>query len=165
MKTDIANLILTIRGQKVILDADLAKIYGVTTKRLNEQVKRNKTRFPDDFIICLTKEEKDEVVANCDHLAHLKFFKTLPFAFLESGCLMASNLLKSSQAISMSVYVVRVFVKMRETLSLNQNLLKRLSKIDKTLLLHDKALYDLYQKILPLLETPENSKKKIGFHP
>ena len=85
----IEKTILLIRGQKVIIDADLAELYGVTTKRLNEQVRRNRSRFPEDFIFQLTTEEKSEVVANCDHLSKLKFSKTLPYAFTEHGAIMA----------------------------------------------------------------------------
>ena len=97
---DIESCILTIRGQKVILDADLALIYGVPTKRLNEQVKRNSKRFPDDFVFQLTAAEKSELVANCDHLARLKFSPVLPYAFTENGAVMSANVLNSPQAVS-----------------------------------------------------------------
>jgi len=90
---DIAAAILTVRGHKVILDADLARIYGVPTKRLNEQVKRNPNRFPPDFAFLLTSGEKNEVVANCDHLRRLKFSPVLPHAFTEHGAIMAANVL------------------------------------------------------------------------
>lgn len=106
--------ILNLRGQKVILDADLATLYGVSTKRLNEQVKRNADRFPADFMFQLSRQEKAEVVANCDHLSRLKFSPSLPNAFTEHGALMAANLLNSRHAVAMSVYVIRAFVKMRE---------------------------------------------------
>ena len=96
---NIESRILTIRGQKVILDADLALIYGVPTKRLNEQVKRNWKRFPDDFVFQLTTAEKAEVVANCDHLARLKFSPVLPWAFTEYGAVMSANVLNSPQAV------------------------------------------------------------------
>ena len=86
----IESLILTIRGRKVMIDADLAAVYGVTTKRLNEQVKRNADRFPEDFLFRLTAKEKEEVVANCDHLAQLKFSPKLPMAFTEHGAIMAA---------------------------------------------------------------------------
>jgi hypothetical protein len=88
--------ILTIRGDRVILDNDLAELYGVSTKRLNEQVKRNASRFPSDFAFLLTPQEKAEVVANCDHLAHLKFSPVLPRAFTEHGAIMAANVLNSA---------------------------------------------------------------------
>jgi hypothetical protein len=105
--------ILTIRGQKVIIDADLAELYGTPTKRLNEQVRRNIERFPGDFMFQLTAQEKAEVVANCDHLTKLKFSRFLPFAFTEHGTIMAANVVNSSTAIEASLYVVRAFVKMR----------------------------------------------------
>jgi len=157
--------ILEVRGMAVILDADLARIYGTTTKRLNEQVKRNKERFPDDFRYQLTKQEKDEVVANCDHLQALKFSKSRPWAFTEHGALMASNVLNSTEAVKMSVFIIRAFIKQREALAANQAILRRLSEIDRQLLLHDSALRDLYQKLLPLLQPPPNPpKRRIGFH-
>ena len=90
-EASVESRILTIRGQKVILDSDLAEIYGVTAKRLNEQVKRNAKRFPRDFAFRLTPMEKKQVVANCDHLAHLKFSPVLPYAFTENGAVMAAN--------------------------------------------------------------------------
>ena len=101
MKSDppLGTLILTIRSQKVLLDADLAAIYGVPTKALNQAVKRNADRFPNDFLFQLTDEEKQEVVTNCDHLARLKFSKTRPYAFTEHGALMAANVLNSPEAV------------------------------------------------------------------
>jgi ORF6N domain len=97
----VENRIQTLRGQRVLLDADLAGLYGVDTKRLNEQVKRNLSRFPLDFMFQLTTEEKAEVVANCDHLAKLKFSKSLPFAFTEHGAIQAANVLSSPEAVQM----------------------------------------------------------------
>ncbi len=158
------SMILTIRGHKVLVDADLADIYGVHTKRLNEQVKRNADRFPGDFLFQLTASEKQEVVANCDHLARLKFAKALPWAFTEHGAIMAAMVLNSSQAVAMSVYVVRAFIRMREQLVANAAVLKRLAEIDKTLLQHDSALRDIYRKLLPLLQPPPAPpKRRIGF--
>lgn len=160
------SMILTIRGHKVLVDADLADIYGVPTRRLNEQVKRNADRFPGDFLFQLTASEKQEVVANCDHLARLKFAKALPWAFTEHGAIMAAMVLNSSQAVAMSVYVVRAFIRMREQLVANAAVLKRLAEIDKTLLQHDSALRDIYRKLLPLLQPPPMPpKRRIGFIP
>ena len=115
----IASLILDLRGRKVMLDADLAGIYGVPTKVLNQAVSRNKERFPRDFVFRLTPEEKMEVVTNCDHLARLKFSPVLPHAFTEHGAIMAATVLNSPQAVAMSVYVVRAFIRMREQLVAN----------------------------------------------
>ena len=165
MKKPLENLILTIRGQKVILDADLSGIYGVPTKRLNEQVKRNSDRFPEDFIFQLTPDEKREVVANCDHLARLKFSKSRPYAFTEHGAIMAATILSSPEAVKMSVFVVRAFIQMREQLVANAAIFKRLAEIDKTLLEHDKAPGLIWQKIQPLLAPPPAlPKPRIGFH-
>ena len=163
MKTDPIPILL-LRGQPVILDADLATLYGVPTKRLNEQVKRNAERFPEDFIFRLNSQERDKVVANCDHLEKLKYSKTLPLAYSEHGALMAATVLSSPEAVKMSVFIIRAFVKQREELSANQAILRRLAEIDQSLLLHDAALRDLYQKLLPLLEPPPaKPKRPVGF--
>ena len=123
--------IMTIRGQKVMIDADLAELYGVPTKRLNEQVRRNAARFPLDFMFQLTQLEKTEVVANCDHLAKLKFSKSLPFAFTEHGAIQAANVLSSSQAVEMGIYVVRAFVRLRELVAAHHDLAKRLADLEE----------------------------------
>ncbi len=160
----IEPLILTLRGQKVILDTDLAEIYGVPTKRLNEQIKRNADRFPEDFMFRLTEAEKNEVVANCDHLQKLKFSPQLPAAFTEHGAIMAATVLSSPEAVAMSVFVVRAFVRMREQLAANAAILKRLAEIDKTLLEHDRALGVIWEQLQPLLAPPpEPPKRQIGF--
>ena len=96
---NVQRTIHSIRGQKVILDADLSKIYGVSTKRLNEQVRRNIKRFPNDFMFKLTAGEKDEVVAKCDHLSNLKYSKALPLAFTEHGAIMAASVLNTLRAV------------------------------------------------------------------
>lgn len=158
-------LILTIRGQKVILDADLAELFGVSTKRLNEQVKRNIERFPEDFRFQLSTAEKSELVANCDHLARLKFSKTLPHAFTEHGALMAANVLNSPEAVSMSVYVVRAFIKQRELLLAHSEIMKKLAQMDAKLLQHDDVLQAIIRELQPLLNPPAPpTKPEIGFH-
>ena len=160
----IESLILTIRGHKVLIDADLASIYDVETRTLNQAVKRNIERFPEDFLFHLNAKEKAEVITNCDHLNQLKFAKSLPFAFTEHGAIMAATVLNSKQAVSMSVFVVRAFVQMREQLAANREILKRMAEIDNTLLQHDAGLRDIYRKLLPLLQpAPIPSKRRIGF--
>lgn len=147
-----------------MIDSDLAGVYGVETRSLNQAIKRNAERFPEDFVFRLNVAEKTEVITNCDHLAHLKFAKSLPYAFTEHGAIMAATMLNSPQAVAMSVYVVRAFVRMREQLAANAAILKRLAEIDKTLLQHDSALRDIYHKLLPLLQPPPApSKRRIGF--
>jgi len=156
--------IFWIRGLPIILDLHLAHLYGVKTKRLNEQVRRNSGRFPEDFVFRLSKKEWAEVVANCDQFGKLLHSSALPMAFTEQGALMASTVLRSAKAIQMSIYIVRAFVRMREAMLANEVILRRLAEIDKTLLMHDEGLRDLYQKLMPLLEPgPEPERRKIGF--
>lgn len=158
------SMIFTIRSHKVIVDADLAALYNVPTKALNQAVKRNANRFPRDFIFRLTAKERLELVTHCDHLARLKFSRTLPIAFTEHGAIMAATVLNSPQAVSMSVFVVRAFVHLREHITANHAILKRLAEIDRTLLAHDSSLLDLYEKLLPLLQPPPDSPaRRIGF--
>ncbi len=160
----IENRILLIRGEKVIVDSDLASFYGVATKRLNEQVKRNRGRFPTDFVFQLTKDEKAEVVANCDHLERLKFSKSLPFAFTEHGAVMAASVLNTPKAIEVSVFIVRAFIKLREFISGQKELQDRLSQIEITLSDNDERIIELVDLIKRLLEPePPPKKRRIGF--
>ena len=157
----------TIRETKVILDSDLARLYGVTTKRLLEQTRRNTGRFPEDFAFRLRHEE---YAALRSQIATLKtgrgqHRKYLPFAFTEHGALMAANVLNSSRAVQMSIFIVRAFLRMREELATSAVILKRLAQIDRKLLVHDVALRDVYRKLQPLLAPPpEPPKRRIGFH-
>jgi hypothetical protein len=121
--------IVFLRGQRVILDADLARLYGVTTKRLNQQVNRNRSRFPEDFMFQLTSEEKTEVVANCDHLSKLKFSPVFPYAFTEHGAIMAASVLNTPRAIETSVLVVRAFVRLREMVATHRELARKLAEL------------------------------------
>ena len=156
--------LLWVRDQPVILDYHLAALYEVKTKRLNEQVRRNGFRFPEDFVFRLTRIEWEKVVANCDHPCKPFYANVLPIAFTEQGALMASTVLHSSKAIQMSIYIVRAFVKMRMEMSANEIILRKLAEIDRTLLIHDDGLRDLYEKLMPLLEpNREPEKRKIGF--
>lgn len=160
----IVPLIHTIRGQRVIFAADLAKLYGVKTKQLNQQVKRNIEKFPADFMFQLTADEADASRSQIVTLKKGQNIKYRPYAFTEHGAIMAANVLNSPQAVAMSVYVVRAFVQQREVLAANETILKRLAEIDKTLLQHNAALRDIYQKLLPLLQPPpETPRPKIGF--
>jgi hypothetical protein len=176
-------LILVVRNQRVILDADLAKLYGVTTKAFNQAVKRNAKRFPEDFAFQLTPPEmtrlrsqfaastvepldehppnRSQIVTGSQKHRDPRF---RPWAFTEHGAVMAANILHSERAIHMSVFVVRAFVRLREHIAANRTILKRLAEIDKTLLEHDTALVDLYEKLQPLLQPlPDTPKRRIGF--
>ena len=160
--------IYALRDHSVVLDSDLASIYGVETRVFNQAFRRNLRRFPEDFAFQLTKEEWEALRSQFETLragGRGRHRKYLPWAFTEHGALMAATILNSAQAVAMSVYVVRAFVKMREELTANAAILQRLAEIEKTLLIHDSALGDLYQKLLPLLQpAPEEPKPSIGFH-
>jgi hypothetical protein len=166
--------IMVIRDVRVMIDADLAALYGVPTRRLNEQVKRNADRFPGDFMFQLTPAEKAEVIANCDHLQKLKFSKALPFAFTEFGAIQASNVLASPQAVEMGIYVVRAFVRLREMALTNADLAKRLDELEQKTegiaLSHDTfsrntraALKQVFDAIRELTAPPDPPKRPIGF--
>jgi hypothetical protein len=177
-------LIFAVRGHRVLLDSDLARLYGVTTKRFNQAFKRNRGRFPGDFAFQLSAVELDNLrsqfvtssVQAVDWVGEKPNWsqfvtgsyggrRHLPWVFTEHGALMAANVLRSKRAVPMSVFVVRAFVRLREQVVANTAILKRLAEIDKTLLEHDSALRDLYRKLLPLLQPPpEPRKRSIGFH-
>ena len=167
----------TVRGQRVVLDRDLAALYGVLTKRLNEAVRRNVDRFPPDFAFQLSREEfahlKSQFATSSSDLPSSAFSgyggaRKLPWAFNEHGALMAATVLNSPQAVQMSLYLVRTFIRVREALLTNAVVLKRLAQIDKKLLEHDVVLQDVVEKLLPLLNPPpepEKPKRRIGFVP
>ena len=150
----IGRRILLIRGHKVMLDRNLAKLYGVSTKALNQAVKRNRERFPNDFMFQLTQGEKEEVVTNCDHLRQLKFSTVLPYAFTEHGAIMLASVLNSQRAVEVSIYVVRAFVKLRETLSRHRNLAQKLMELEQKLESHDEQIRSLFHAIRELMAPP-----------
>ena len=177
--------IYTVRRLKVVLDSDLAKLYGVQPKRLNEAVRRNRGRFPADFCFLLTPREASNLAAQSaaenageekvlrSQIATLKtgargrHRKYVPRVFTEHGALMAANILRSEKAVEMSLYLVRAFVQMREALLANTAILQRLAEIDGRLLEHDSVLREVVEHLQPLLDAPEvddEAKPKIGFH-
>jgi len=173
----------TVRGRRIVLDSDLAALYGVPTMVFNQAIKRNAVRFPVDFAFQLTREEfahlKSQIVISSSEAPNglrSQFVtlvghggrRSLPWAFTEHGAIMAATILRSPRAVEMSVYVVRAFVRMREELLTNAVVLKRLAQIDKKLLEHDIGLRDVVEKLLPLLNAPpepEPPKRRIGFNP
>ncbi len=160
----IQQRIFEIRRIKVIIDADLAKFYGVETKRLNEQVKRNPERFPKDFMFRLNDKEKTELVANCDHLSNLKYSRTLPYAFTEHGAIMAASVLNTKRAAEVSVFVVRAFVILRQSVLEYKEIMQRLADIEIQSVKHDKNIEAIIQAIRQLAEPkPVPKKRKIGF--
>ena len=159
----VASRILLLRGQRVMLDADLADLYGVETRALNQAVKRNIDRFPGDFMFQLNVDEKAEVVANCDHLAKLRFSPSLPYAFTEHGALMLGNVLKSSRAVEVSLLVVRAFVQIREMLSAHKDISAKLDQMERKLSSHDQAIAGLIDAIRQLMNPPAPARRGIGF--
>jgi phage regulator Rha-like protein len=165
------NLIRTVRGRRVILDADLARVYGVLTKQLNQAVKRNLDRFPDDFAFQLTNHEvailRSQIVTSSSYGGR----RYLPFAFTEHGAIMAANVLNSRRAVRMSVFVVRAYVKMREALAQNKELAAKLADLERKLAgrldHHEKAIIAILDEINKLMKpAPEQKPKRreIGFH-
>lgn len=159
----VEQVILSVRRERVILDADLAQLYGVSTRTLNQAVKRNRKRFPDDFLFRLTKEEKNEVVTICDHLKKLKYSRTLPYAFTEHGAIMAASVLNTQRAVEVSVYVVRAFVKLREIISSHKEIVEKLVQLERKIVGHDAHIRSLFDAIRQLMLPPKKKKRPIGF--
>src|SRR5262249_45270460 len=165
----ITRSILVLRGQRVILDRELAEIYGVTTKRLNEQIKRNLERFPDDFMFQLTPEEvqlsRSQIATLNGRRGHN--IKYRPYAFTEHGAIQASNVLTSPRAAAMGVYVVRAFVQLRQLLSSNRELARRFAqletRLDKKLTEHDRAIGAILSAICQLMGDTPPKRRPIGF--
>jgi len=167
-----------IRGQRVLLDRDLAELYGVEVRRLKEQVRRNITRFPEDFMFELTLEEAEasrsqfvtlnEVSASRSQYATLnrgQNIKYLPFAFTEHGILMLANVLRSEQAVAMSIHIIRVFTRMRELLLSSNDVLTELKELQGRITGHDEEIQAIFDHLAALVSPVERSRKPIGFKP
>jgi hypothetical protein len=164
LSTDrIERSILLIRGHRVMLDADLAELYGVSTRALNQAVKRNRNRFPSDFMFRLTKKEKEEVITNCDHLQKLKFSPSIPNAFTEHGAIMLASVLNSQGAVEVSIYVVRAFVRLREMLSAHKQIARKLSELERRIQRHDDHIRALFDAIRQMMAPPGKKERRIGF--
>ena len=165
----ITQLILILRGHRVLLDSDLAELYGVTTKRFNEQVKRNLDRFPADFMFQLSAEEADSLRSQFAtlKLGRGQHRKYAPYGFTEHGAIMAAMVLNSPRAVEMSVYVVRAFVQLREMLASNQELARQLKALETRVMrkldTHDQAITEIIKTIRQLMNPPESKKRPIGF--
>ncbi len=163
--------IRTIRGKKVILDFDLADIYGVPTKALNQAVKRNLKRFPDDFLFRLSAKEVDDLMRSQIVTASKRNVRYLPYAFTENGAVMAANVLNSPAAVRMSVFVVRAFVQMRDLLGGTKELAKQLAALEKKLTArldgHEAAIIQVLRRVMDILDPPppppEPPRRRIGF--
>ena len=164
-----------IRDQKVILDAELAELYGVTTKALNQAIKRNRDRFPEDFMFQLKDTEanamrsqivtasKPDAIRSQNATASKRNVRYLPYAFTEHGVIMAASVLNSQRAVDVSVYVVRAFVRLRQMLAMNKELAHKLAELDRKVATHDGAIRSLVDAIRQLMAEPEPKEKKIGY--
>ena len=161
----IESAIYLLRGRRVMLDSDLAAIYGTTTMRLNEQFKRNRKRFPDDFAFVLTREEFTSLISQDAISRSHGGRRTLPIAFTEHGAIMLASVLNSEIAVQASIRVVRAFVRLREMVAANAQLASKLEELEGRLDSHDEAIVDLFATLKRLLEPPEPPKRReIGFH-
>ncbi|MDP8258794.1 MAG: ORF6N domain-containing protein [Candidatus Aadella gelida] len=157
----IENKILRIRNKKVLLDRDLANLYNVSTKALNQAVKRNLSRFPDMFMFQLTRSGRNKPVTNCDRFKLLKHSSSLPFAFTEQGVAMLSSVLKSERAIQVNIQIMILFTKLREIILTNRDLQRKIEDMEKK---YDQQFQVVFDAIKQLLIKPEKPKKRIGFH-
>jgi ORF6N domain len=160
----IERRIYLIRGHKVMIDVDLAELYGVPTKRLNEQVRRNSKRFPADFMFKLTKEEEENLrsqfaTSRSGHGGR----RSLPYAFTEQGVTMLSSVLNSEQAIAVNIMIMRAFVKLRQMLESNEELNRKFAAVIRKLSTHDKYFKIVFDELKRLTEQPAPSRKEIGF--
>jgi len=162
VKEVIESRIFFLRGQKVMVDRDLAELYGVQTKALNQAVKRNSTRFPRDFMFQLTKKEKDQLVTNCDRFKTLKHSTMLPSAFTEQGVAMLSTVLKSERAIQVNVAIMRTFVRLRKILGSHKALAVKIAEMEQK---YDSQFKIVFDALRQLIEPPKKPKIQIGFHP
>lgn len=166
VRGSVENQILFIRGQRVMLDSDLAELYGVTVKRLNEQVKRNRDRFPDDFMFQLTAAEHEALRSqNATSNKGRGGRRYPPYAFTEHGAIMAATVLNSQRAVEMSVFVVRAFVRLRELLGTHKQLAAKVEELERQLETHDETIKQIFEAIRELMEPPSPPSKQIGFRP
>jgi hypothetical protein len=160
----IQSKIYIIRGQKVMLDSDLADMYGVQTKALKQAVRRNIDRFPEDFMFELTKEEADNVlrsqIVTLKQGEHLKY---LPFAFTEHGVLMLSSILRSERAVQVNIQIMRVYSKMKELLMLHKDILLKLEKLEKKTDRHDEEIKTIFAVLKKMIAQPKTKTERIGF--
>lgn len=146
-----------------MINRDIAELYGVETKYLNRQVKRNKERFPEELMFQLTKEEKDELVTNWHRFASMKHSSTAPFVFTEHGVAMLSAVLNSKRAETISILIIKAFVRLRELLSTHNDLARKLQELERKYESHDNQIKAVFDAIRELMTPPEKSKYEIGF--
>ena len=159
----IEQRIFLIRAHKVMLDRDLAELFGVTTKHLNRQVKRNIQRFPEEFMFQLTKQERDELAPIWHQFKKMKHSYVLPYAFTEHGVAMLASVLNSERAIKMSIIIIKTFVKLREIMSVRKELAYKLKELERKIEKHDADIKDIFEAIRQLMRMPGEHRKITGF--
>jgi len=161
---NVESRILNIRGKKVIIDRDLAELYGVKTKHLNRQVRRNIKRFPPEFMFRLNAYEKHQLVPNWHRFGRLKHSSSLPYAFTEHGVAMLASVLNSDTAVKISIHIVKTFIRLREFILNHTELSRKISKLEARVGKHDKEIRSVIEAIRELVSIPEKPKREIGFH-
>jgi hypothetical protein len=159
----IINKIYLLRGQRVMIDKDIAELYGVETRRLKEQVRRNHERFPNHFMFELTEQENESIRSQNATLRHGEHSKYLPYAFTEHGVLMLSNVLKSGRAIEMSIKIIDVFVKLREMLLTHKDILLKLELLEKQVVQNNEEIQLIFNALKQLLNPPQEPRTAVGF--
>ena len=160
----IEQVVLLIRGQRVMLDRDLAALYGVETGNLNKAVQRNADRFPTDFIFQLTADETEALRFHFGSLKRGQHFKYLPLVFTQEGVAMLSSVLRSPRAAQVNIAIMRVFVRLRETLALHKDLAHKLAQLERKIEGHDASIHNLFDAIRQLMTPPDKPRREIGFH-
>jgi hypothetical protein len=165
----IETKIFLIRGLRVMIDRDLAELYQVPTKALNQAVKRNRERFPEGFMFELTQKETQEVVTNCDHLSSLRFSHAPPLAFTEYGVAMLSSVLRSRRAVRINVEIVQAFIRLREWALTHKELARKIDVLERQVKSHDRRIKSVFDAIRELMQPPDDSppaaEREIGFKP
>jgi phage regulator Rha-like protein len=159
----IENRILLIRGQKVMIDRDLAELYGVETKYLNRQVKRNMERFPKEFMFQLNNKEKKELVTNCHRLITIKHSSTHPYVFTEHGVAMLASVLNSKRAIKISINIIKIFIRLRKYLVAHKKITQKLIQLEQKIKTHDTKIKDIFKAIHCLMAPSAKTIRQIGF--
>ena len=159
----IENKILLIRGQKVMIDRDLAELFGVTTGALNRQVRNNLERFPEEFVFMLSEKEKSEVMQNLHHLSDLRFSYQLPYVFTEHGIAMLATVLKSERAVKMTIFIIKTFVALRKHIVLHKELADKFAQLEDRVLKHDSDIRELVRDIRRLSISKSEASGKVGF--
>jgi len=161
----IEQRIFIIRGHKVMIDRDLAELYGVETKYMNRQVRFNKDRFPAEFMFCLTVEERSELVQICHRFETMKHSSSMPYVFTEHGVAMLSSVLNSEKAIKINILIIKTFVKLREIVTTHKELANKLKELENKVEKHDEDISAILEAIRRLIAPPlEPPKRRIGFH-